>query len=159
MEILTSVDLHIGLQRIESDTFRHCSALEKVEIPSTVTNFGWHVFYECGNLQSIDIKGGNNLPLVLRQFLKGERVLVIPFLGANMVVRRWHQLPPLRVELSALQLNLVFSLFCVCTTDLCCYPLQCNTRGTRKRRSESVGLQNILPCLLASLSAVLTLDS
>ena len=39
---------------------------EIIAIPSTVTDFGWDVFYGCDNLQSIDIKGGDNLPLAIR---------------------------------------------------------------------------------------------
>ena len=61
---LSNIDFPMGLQRIGGYVFWYCHNLHFNSL--TVTDFGWKVFYECGKLQSIDIKGGDNLPLAIR---------------------------------------------------------------------------------------------
>ena len=70
-EDLQKVVLPMGLTQIGAYAFAGCSTLTEIIIPSTVTELWmariwWQSFDGCGNLQSIDIKGGDNLPLAIR---------------------------------------------------------------------------------------------
>ena len=64
--LTNTIDLPMGLQRIGWNAFDTCCTLTEIIIPSTVTIFQSDVFIGCDNLQSIDIKGGDNLPLAIR---------------------------------------------------------------------------------------------
>ncbi len=46
---------------IADKAFAGCSALESIEIPSSITRIGLSIFYECGSLTSISVESGNTV--------------------------------------------------------------------------------------------------
>ena len=48
---ITSVRFNEGLQKIRDGTFRSCTSLKRITIPSTVTEIGSKTFWGCINLR------------------------------------------------------------------------------------------------------------
>lgn len=55
---LTSVIIPSGVTSIGEDAFSYCSSLTSVEIPSTVASTGVNAFYYCSSLTSVEISSG-----------------------------------------------------------------------------------------------------
>ena len=56
-ETLTSVTIEPGIQFIEAQAFKGCTALTEADIPDTVTHISAYVFEGCTALESIEIPG------------------------------------------------------------------------------------------------------
>ena len=54
---IKTVEIDEGCEHIESLPFARCHNLEKISIPSTVTQFDNNIFFECENLYQIDYQG------------------------------------------------------------------------------------------------------
>ena len=96
-----TIDLPMGLQRIGRFAFANCHNLVKIAIPSTVTDFGGDVFYGCDNFQSIDMKGGDNLPLAIRlstQYPTKTQNITMSFLVSQYFFHRMTALDLLEPE-------------------------------------------------------------
>lgn len=59
-DIIKIAIINDGVTGIGKYTFYNCSNLESVEIPNTVTSIGEYAFYDCSNLQSVDIPNSVN---------------------------------------------------------------------------------------------------
>ena len=47
-----------GVEELSSNLFAHCTQLEALEIPSTVSYLGYNVFWDCNSLKTISgVKG------------------------------------------------------------------------------------------------------
>ena len=55
---LGGMELPEGLERIETDSFSGCGALESLALPSTLRYIGDHAFYACG-LCAVTIQGAS----------------------------------------------------------------------------------------------------
>ena len=53
-----SVRFDDGLQKIGDGAFRDCSSLERIELPSTVTEIGYDAFHSCRNLKEVTFNVG-----------------------------------------------------------------------------------------------------
>lgn len=51
----TTIEIEGGTLGIAGEAFEHCSGLNSITIPESVTNIGSHAFYWCNNLSSIAI--------------------------------------------------------------------------------------------------------
>ena len=58
---LREVELNDGLQKIGNCAFRACSSLERIRLPSTVTEIGFQAFYSCKNLGEVVLNEGLQL--------------------------------------------------------------------------------------------------
>jgi len=55
---LTEIELHEGIQNIESDAFRSCSSLEYIVLPSTASEVGDCAFEHCTSLKKVVLQEG-----------------------------------------------------------------------------------------------------
>ncbi len=63
-DTITKVIIPEGVERIDSYAFALLTALEEVELPSTLTEIAYNAFYGCEKLQKITFSGENNLKLI-----------------------------------------------------------------------------------------------
>ena len=55
---ITSVSFNEGLQKIGHGSFRNCTSLESITVPSTVTEIGARAFEGCSNLREVTLNDG-----------------------------------------------------------------------------------------------------
>ncbi len=70
-DTITKVIIPEGVERIDAYAFSKLTALEEVELPSTLTEIAYYAFYGCTNLKTITFKNGNNLKLVNKSAFYG----------------------------------------------------------------------------------------
>ena len=57
-EVLTEVEFAEGMTKIPANICENASSMEKVVIPSTVTDIGWSAFYGCTSLKGVSLPDG-----------------------------------------------------------------------------------------------------
>ncbi len=80
-DTITKVIIPEGVERIDAYAFANLTALEEIEVPSTLTDIAYGAFYNCTSLKKITFSGENNLKLINKSAFENcalEGVLELP---------------------------------------------------------------------------------